>query len=319
MIKEKTVNFVDFWPNFNCKENIFLDILRERFHVSISDNPEYLFFSCFGTRHLKYDCIKLFYTGECITPNFNLCDYAMGFDFIDFGDRFFRLPLFILYDREGNYTTNKARLPSGDASKSGFCNYIYSNKNAMEEREMFFHMISQYKKVDSAGRHLNNIGFRVDNKLEFQSQYKFSIAFENTVYPGYTTEKIFEALLANTIPIYYGNPLVARDFNPDTYINCHEFENFEAVIERVIEIDSNNSMFRKYIEAPIRTEMQSWDENKFRHFLWNIFGQPLCEARRRPTNIRIWGEEFDAKASAKFEIVKRVGVRLKGRSNSKGR
>jgi glyoxylate carboligase len=54
---------------------------------------------------------------------------------------------------------------------------------------------------------MNNIGYIVDNKRQFQSEYKFSIAFENNAhrpqYPGYTTEKIMEPMTVNSIPIYW--------------------------------------------------------------------------------------------------------------------
>lgn len=35
-------------------------------------------------------------------------------------------------------------------------------------------------------------------------RYKFTIAFENQSYPGYVTEKIADALMAGTVPIYWG-------------------------------------------------------------------------------------------------------------------
>ena len=44
----------------------------------------------------------------------------------------------------------------------------------------------------------------------------FTIAFKNDSYPGYTTEKIYEPMYVNSLPIYSGNPLVYRDFNPAT-------------------------------------------------------------------------------------------------------
>ena len=86
--------------------------------------------------------------------------------------------------------------------------------------------------------------------LEFLQGYKFTIAFENSSYPGYTTEKIAEALTTNTIPIYWGNPLIARDFNPDSFINCHDFGDFDEVIDHVIKVDKDDALYHKYISAP---------------------------------------------------------------------
>ena len=38
-------------------------------------------------------------------------------------------------------------------------------------------------------------------------------------YPGYTTEKIAEPWLEGCIPIYWGDPEITRDINPDCFIN----------------------------------------------------------------------------------------------------
>ena len=47
--------------------------------------------------------------------------------------------------------------------------------------------------------------------LRMKKPYKFSIAFENAWYPGYTSEKIVTSMLAGTIPIYWGNPDISRE------------------------------------------------------------------------------------------------------------
>ena len=94
MKKDLKIAFVDFASDFDVNNNDFISILSERYNVVVdSKNPDYLFYSNFGNRYLKYDCIRIFYTGECITPDFNLCDYAMAFDRISFGDRYLRMPL----------------------------------------------------------------------------------------------------------------------------------------------------------------------------------------------------------------------------------
>ncbi|MDU9760969.1 fucosyltransferase, partial [Helicobacter pylori] len=37
---------------------------------------------------------RVFYTGENEAPNFNLFDYAIGFDELDFNNRYLRMPLY---------------------------------------------------------------------------------------------------------------------------------------------------------------------------------------------------------------------------------
>ncbi|RVY51975.1 fucosyltransferase, partial [Helicobacter pylori] len=40
---------------------------------------------------------RVFYTGENEVPNFNLFDYAIGFDELDFNNRYLRMPLYYAY------------------------------------------------------------------------------------------------------------------------------------------------------------------------------------------------------------------------------
>ena len=98
-MKRINVAFVDFWEGFDCYENLFVHILRKKYCVNVIEgnidieNVQYLFYSVFSNNHKKYNCIKIFYTGENISPDMNECDYAIGFDYACFGDRYFRFPL----------------------------------------------------------------------------------------------------------------------------------------------------------------------------------------------------------------------------------
>ena len=91
------IKFVDFWPGFDEKNNDFYEILSKKYNIEISDYPEFLFYSVFGDDNLDYDCIKIFYTGENFIPDFNNCDYAIGFHKIEFGQRHLRIPLYFLF------------------------------------------------------------------------------------------------------------------------------------------------------------------------------------------------------------------------------
>lgn len=255
-MKKIKIKFVDFWKGFKYEESDFYKILEKKYIIEISENPEFLIYSVFGDKYLEYNCIKIFYTGENVIPDFNLCDYAIGFAYLEYGKRYLRMPLYTLFNYQNYYKKAIKIHKKKIKEREKFCNFVYSNKNADEERENFYTLLSKYKKIDSGGRYLNNINKIVEDKFSFQQLYKFSIAFENTTSVGYTTEKLIEAKAAGTIPIYWGNPEIIKEFNTKSFINCHEYENFNEVVEEIKKIDTSQELYEKYMKEPL-----VYDEN----------------------------------------------------------
>jgi hypothetical protein len=52
------------------------------------------------------------------------------------------------------------------------------------------------------------------DKTALMQEYWLSIAFENAIDPDYVTEKLFQPLIAGSIPVYFGAPN-AREYLPD--------------------------------------------------------------------------------------------------------
>ena len=289
--------YTDFYKGFDPSNNYLQDILSRHYEIILDANePDYLIYSCYSKNFLNYKKpVRIFYTGENLVPDFNLCDYAIGFNYLEFGDRYLRYPNFALIPDQFKQLLKSKHFTAGDLKKKEFfCNFIYSNSKADPKRDQFFHQLSNYKKVASPGAHLNNtsmdVGKRLTEdwmytKLNFQSKCKFSIAFENSSSPGYTTEKLMHAYITNTIPIYWGNPEVIRDFNSKSLINCHDFNSFEEVVKRVAEVDQNEELALQYLnEPPFRQNKvsQNLKEETLEKFLLNIFDQEPAKACRRP-------------------------------------
>lgn len=238
------------------------------------------------------DMVTIFMAGESIYPDLNLFDYAFCFDDSAGEGRvtsyvhrnFYRE---YITKKKNDFEHNNALAKEALLRKNGFCNFIYSNPNGHKNREKIFHVLNTYKKVDSLGAFLNNTGYsdenlwsmqeRVRNSLSLKSNYKFTIAFENATCRGYTSEKIFTSLEAHTIPIYWGNPEIGKIVNEKAIINCHIYENFEQVLDRVKEIDGDDRIWCDMICEPWLTQKQELEEQereeKYYHFLEDIFLQ----------------------------------------------
>lgn len=273
-MKKIKIDFTDWWSGFDKTDNYFYNLLKEEFDVEISNNPDYLFFSLFGQNHQKYNCKKIFYTGENIAPPLGYCDYSFSFDHLE-DPKNYRLPHYLLYD--GYYELALEKKIDESLAKRKFCNFVVSNGDC-QVRNNFFTKLSKYKKIDSGGRFANNIGYAVPDKRKFQSEYKFSIAFENNAYrPGYEwyiTEKPFEAMCSNSIPIYKGGSKISEDFNTESFVNVHDFSSENDVIEYIIELDNNDDKYMNLLRQPWFNNNQIPDNNKIdniKSFLYKIF------------------------------------------------
>ncbi len=205
MKKVINIKFLGFWEGFDPADNLFYNILKERYDIILSEKPDFLFFSplCKAFEYMKYDCVRIMFTGEFYSADFNICDYSIDFDDISFGDRHIRYPLF-LYERSGPYNKREklTRKQAEDVlkSKKYFCNFIFGHDSKTNKRESFLDAFSTYKRVDCAGSYKNNMpnGERVTfggTKGPFVQKSKFTLAIESVDYLNYCGEKITDAFI----------------------------------------------------------------------------------------------------------------------------
>ncbi len=284
----------NWWGDEEIKEfkkSTLYFILSQHYTITLHQNPnkpsDLVFSNPLGSARkiLSYQNTKrVFYTGENEVPNFNLFDYAIGFDELDFRDRYLRMPLY--YDRlhhkaeSVNDTTSPYKLkpdslyalkkPShhfkenhphlcavvnneSDPLKRGFASFVASNPNA-PKRNAFYDALNSIEPVTGGGAVKNTLGYNVKNKSEFLSQYKFNLCFENSQGYGYVTEKIIDAYFSHTIPIYWGSPSVAKDFNPKSFVNVHDFKNFDEAIDYVRYLHTHKNAYLDMLyENPLNT------------------------------------------------------------------
>lgn len=252
------LDFSDFWPGFRKDDNFLWHLLKSRFDVELHAQPDYLIYSNRETHvHRVHNCVKIYLAVESFRPNWNECDYAFTCHYLD-DPRHMRFPWYVWdwYGPPDNLIKAGENAEQILAAKTKFCCMIVSNAKSRktQKRIEFFKKLCQYKQVDSGGKALNNIGRLVPNyfrgKREFLRDYKFNLAFENKSLPGYTTEKIYEAMQARTMPIYWGNPLIHQEFNPRSFVNGMDFASDEEFIERIIELDRDDAKYLAALREP---------------------------------------------------------------------
>ena len=296
------IKITDFWhdePKDKNSECFICDLLKDRYNVMLTNKPDFLFYSVFGKKHRKYkDCVKTFIIGENLVPDFNLCDYAISYNHINFGDRHFRYGGF----SDDIYKFVKAKKNvtlSRDLAKRKFCNFIYSDHNQKLDgvvlREKFFKLLSKYKHVDSPGVVFNNMKNAIEprkkdwhtGKIEFIKGYKFTIAFENSNSDGYTTEKLPDVLCAHSIPIYYGNPKVGLEYNKKAFIHANDYNSLEEVVQKVIELDNDDDAYMAMLNEPPLLNPSYDPQAELKKFLINIIEKGNKPFVKNPLKIKI--------------------------------
>ena len=272
------VAFAYFWPGFTPDHfRAFFPYVYEKYDLIPSSNPEIVFYSVFSPQFRAYadarevhpvarlqagNYLRVFITGENFEPDMGACEFAMTFSALVSHPNHLRLPLWVYENKGWGFGPERLVKPK-DAdweqiarAKTKFCNFVYLHP--VPFRDTIFRTLSAYKRVDSAGRHLNNMNgamvpyvpSRVAGKIEFFRQYKFTLAIENTIWPGYMTEKLVDPMMAASIPIYIGDPQAKLSFDPASYIDFSNFSSLKEMLDYVREVDNNADLYRTMLAAP---------------------------------------------------------------------
>lgn len=245
------------WWLDNPEDMWFTRFLNHRFPDA---DYKFNFFSVFGDHYnikKKMDGKKIFYTAESINKRFlyfnknfgryalKYVDFAMGNDLIEH-NKYLRVPFWIMW----NF--------SPTSSEEDIENIINTWNNASYEktknvaviashddwgtRSKIVNDVNKFTHIDFAGNWNNNTSELYDNfnnnKFEYLKQFKFNICSENVVDDGYISEKIFDSIKSDCVPLYVGgnylepnvlnqNAIITWDLNSD---NSDSVELFKMLI-----------------------------------------------------------------------------------------
>ena len=292
---KKTIKIyaVDVYSVFDIKKFTNYNNLKEKFIFEIdSKNPDYLLYSTCGQNHLnpKYNkCIKISIFAENRIADFEKADYCFGNHHIIYLDRYFRYPrfIYILTDFKSNNNKTLSQIRENallNYNKKKFCAAVISNYFFKDYFRLdFIKKLNLYKKVDMGGKFNNNVGGPIKNKIQFLSEYKFSIAMENTNGDGYISEKIIESFYSGTIPIYYGNYMIDEFINPKTYILIRGYQDIDNKIKYIKEIDNNETLYKQIMKEKVLIDENinvKFEKEKTNFFI-NIFEQNKNISKRK--------------------------------------
>lgn len=117
-------------------------------------------------------------------------------------------------------------------------------------RTKFVRLLSEYIKIDTYGRCGRNNCPRGPECENIIKKYKFYLSFENSECTDYITEKFWDPLSHNVIPVVYGPP--REDYEkvapPNSFIHVQDFRNFSDLANYLKRVDQNVTLFNQYFQ-----------------------------------------------------------------------
>ncbi len=287
------IDFADFGLNVSKRGLFLFRVLSERFDLQLCDQPDFLVYDVAGHANRLHSCVRIRFTCESSPPDYGECDYSVGPLLVD-DPRHLYLPAYLPFGGPAEPLLKRDDDPHEIlARKTKFCSFVVSGFNPRKNRNRLdiFKALSRYKRVDSGGRFMNNIGGPVPGgppgKIGFLQPFKFNIAYENASLPGYITEKIYQAMQARCVPIYWGDACVERHFNPRSFLDRSDFDSDEALVQRVIELDRNDDQYLELMRQPYLPGDQPTPYFSYEP-IWEFFErvfttpiQPVAHRRKR--------------------------------------
>ena len=229
----------------------------------------------------KNSPLTLFHTQENVRHNAIEADFSISLDLGVSNNNHLRFPYWmemIDWAHEG-ITTNKnpryGRLmildrlmqPLGMNFKGRSQKIAFITSHLNEPRKLLYQHLNSLMPIEGFGPYFDQ-SIRSHHqssftKYELLQEYAFNLCPENSLYPGYVTEKIPEAFYAGCIPLTWVDTNVICDFNPKAMINLmplvHEnFSSFKVLLnspDAFKEISQHSLLLNKPSLEPLKVFM----------------------------------------------------------------
>ncbi len=202
---------------------------------------------------------NLWWTFENRRPPAGVFDGTISFDLDNYSGTNLYLPLVYQYlDISGNGSTYvKHRKTIRDCmterdiydlemlKQRNFVSVFMNNPHPMRLRVI--KKLNNLGEVAVFGRYS---GRYVQDKIGTANRYNFNLCFENDLYPGYVTEKVLEAWLSESVPLYWGDDAL-KILNPKAIVNLREFSNVESFVEYVKHLQNSPELMLEILNQPL--------------------------------------------------------------------
>jgi hypothetical protein len=114
-------------------------------------------------------------------------------------------------------------------------------------------------------------------KLIALKEYRFTICFENTIQKNYITEKFWDAVMIDTVPIYFGCNNIDEYIEPETFINLTNIiDDYQSIVKELNYINDNSEeLYQKYLPKIKKLKAEFRTNPKYN--LWEFIKKIITE------------------------------------------
>ena len=264
---------INFWPGFTFETDFVAHLLGEAFGpvrvIETQKDADLVLTSVFPHVACKFPAKTVAIIRENVRPNYQFYGRSISQDFDSYGGRNCRAEGWwpqIDWDGRNRRQVNEAfnhgyephvgvdqllrprRPPARRPDR--FCCYIARNPEPY--RRLAVEALSRIGPVDQFGAVADRPLRR--SKYEVLPDYRFNLCFENSIFPGYYTEKALQAWVGGCVPLYWSDPWYVRDFNAKALINRIDFPSMEAFVDRVAEVNASPALWEQIHAEPLLLE-----------------------------------------------------------------
>ncbi len=135
------------------------------------------------------------------------------------------------YDNLKSYRFNKSKTISSSITK---INFDYGDKCTYKSRFKLLNELIKLNDIDFFG-----FGSVSGERKDSLTQYYFNISIENSYEKNWITEKFYDNILCETIPVYFGCSNIKEIYPEDGYILIDDIEDLDSIKKIINEIKLN--------------------------------------------------------------------------------
>ncbi|KAK7075689.1 Alpha-(1,3)-fucosyltransferase 7, partial [Halocaridina rubra] len=158
------------------------------------------------------------------------------------------------------------------SKKTKFAAWFVSNCATIGGRRSFIDTLEKWIDIDIYGA---CGALKCDRKDQWstcykmlEKDYKFYFSFENSLCKDYATEKFFNILKLNIIPVVYGLGSYHLQAPPHSYINALNFPSAKALADYLLYLSKNQTAYEEYFQ---------WKRFHYQPTQWEKVARPWCQ------------------------------------------